>query len=319
MSLGEFQLIERFFQRTPDRGDVRRSVGDDCALLQPRPDCDLAVTVDTLVGGVHFLVDTDPVGLGHKVLAVNLSDLAAMGAEPAWVTLALTLPQADESWLAAFSRGFFELAERFGVELIGGDTTRGPLSISVQATGYVPRGAGLCRSGARPGDGVYVTGELGLGGLGLKQALGQFAGMDPQSRTRLERPEPRLQAGMLLREIAGACVDVSDGLAADLGHILTQSGVGARVDWEVLPLPPCVLNYVAAVGDWAMPLTAGDDYELCFTVPPEREDELARRCPEFDCAVTRIGTIEEGGGLKLYRSGVREELVAVGYQHFSEG
>jgi thiamine-monophosphate kinase len=317
VALGEFQLIERFFRHAPCRADVRLSVGDDCALLQPRPGIDLAVTVDTLVAGVHFLSDTDPFGLGHKALAVNLSDLAAMGAEPAWVTLALTLPQSDEAWLERFAAGFLALAECCGVDLVGGDTTRGPLSVTVQAMGYVPRGGGLRRSGARPGDGVYVTGELGLGGLGLKQALRQVAGTDTQARRRLERPEPRLQAGALLRDVASACIDVSDGLAADLGHILEQSRVAARVDWEALPLPACVASYVAASGDWAMPLTAGDDYELCFTVPPEREAELAGYAERLDCVVSRIGTIEEGAGLKLFRGGVREDLGGRGYQHFS--
>ncbi|NJD06644.1 MAG: thiamine-phosphate kinase [Methylococcaceae bacterium] len=317
MALGEFELIERYFRQPSVRRDVGLGVGDDCALVAPRSGGDLAVTVDTLVAGVHFLADTDPEGLGHKALAVNLSDLAAMGADPAWVTLALTLPQADEAWIDAFSRGFLTLAGRYGAELIGGDTTRGPLSITVQAMGYVPPGGGLLRSGARPGDGIYVTGQLGLAGLGLKQVLGQVAGDSAEARRWLERPEPRIAAGMVLRDLASACIDISDGLAADLGHILERSGVAARIEWEALPLSSCVGDYLAVSGDWSMPLTAGDDYELCFTVPPEREIELARRLPEFDCAVTRIGAIGAGQGLALLRGGVRQDLAAAGYQHFS--
>ena len=317
MALGEFQLIERYFRRPPRRHDVQRGVGDDCALVAPRADSDLAVTVDTLVGGIHFLVDTEPYGLGHKALAVNLSDLAAMGAEPAWVTLALTLPQAEEAWLDAFSRGFLALADRYGVALIGGDTTRGPLSITVQAMGYVPKRGGMCRSGARPGDGIYVTGALGLAGLGLKQLMGRFAGADPDARLRLERPQPRLAAGAAIREIASACIDISDGLAADLGHILEQSGVAARVDWESLPLPAAVAAYVAVSADWAMPLTAGDDYELCFTVAPEWDEELAHRAATLECPLSRIGTIEKGAGLRLFRAGFRQQLGGAGYQHFS--
>lgn len=317
MSLGEFDLIRTFFQnKGSSRSDTRLGVGDDCALLRPRPGMELAVTVDTLVSGVHFLADTDPVGLGHKALAVNLSDLAAMGAEPAWLTLALTLPETDESWLRGFSRGFLDLAERYGAELVGGDTTRGPLSISVQAMGFIPEQGGLRRSTAQPGDGIYVTGELGLAGLGLHGLLGKAQVDDESAMARLLRPEPRVQAGLVLREFASACIDISDGLAGDLGHILAQSLVGATLDWDALPLPDSVRAYVARSGDWHLPLSAGEDYELCFTVAEDREADLMGGLGAMGCAVTRIGTIDKAVGLRMRRDGQTIALAPSGFQHF---
>ena len=291
-------------------------VGDDCALLRPRPGTELAVTVDTLVAGVHFLPDTDPVGLGHKSLAVNLSDLAAMGAEPAWVTLALTLPESSERWLEGFAAGFLALAERYGVELVGGDTTRGPLSMTVQAMGFIPEQGGLRRSTAQPGDVIYVTGGLGLGGLGLKQLLGQFPAGDAAALERLLRPEPRVQAGLVLRDIASSCIDISDGLAADLGHILEQSDVGGVLDWEALPLPSAVAGYVEQTGDWRLPLTAGDDYELCFTVSAERERDLSLQFDALGCVASRVGIIDSERGLRLRRKGELSFFDESGYQHF---
>lgn len=220
MALGEFELIRRFFTAQAVRHrETVLGIGDDGAVLCPPPDHELVVTVDTLVSGVHFLPTVDPERLGHKALAVNLSDLAAMGAEPRWASLALTLPEADPAWLAAFARGFFRLAERHGVELIGGDTTQGPLAITVQALGWVPRGAALRRSGARPGDRIYLSGPMGCAGLGLKIRLGQVAFDDAEAVLRLEQPEPRVELGVSLRGIASACIDVSDRLAADLGHL----------------------------------------------------------------------------------------------------
>ncbi|QSA97678.1 thiamine-phosphate kinase [Methylococcus sp. EFPC2] len=312
MSLGEFELIRRYFTRPPRRADTLLTVGDDCALLVPRADERLAVSTDTLVAGVHFLADTDPRRLGHKCLAVNLSDLAAMGADPAWVTLALTLPRVDEAWLERFAEGFLDLAQRYGVDLIGGDTTHGPLSITVQAMGWVSADKALRRDGARAGDAVYMTGELGLGGLGLRIALGKCAIDAPAAVERLEKPEPRISAGLALGGLASACIDISDGLAADLGHILTASGVGATLDYAALPLPEPVRRHVEETGDWSMPLTAGDDYELCFTLAPEHEAELAAR----GISCTRIGHIEAERGLRILRDGQRLELGAGGYRHF---
>jgi thiamine-monophosphate kinase len=317
MSLGEFQLIRRFFDRPPKRADALLGVGDDCALLRPEAGKVLAVTADALVEGVHFLAGTDPKNLGHKALAVNLSDLAAMGAQPAWVTLALTLPRADEDWLEAFAQGFWELAERHGVDLIGGDTTRGPLTICVQAMGWVDEGQALRRSGARPGDGIYLTGELGLAGLGLEIVLGR-SGLDaPEAVAKLERPEPRVRAGLALAGLARACIDVSDGLGADLGHILAASGVGATLDWEALPLPAAVRRYIEAGGDAFMPLRAGDDYELCFAVAPEDEAELQARLALFECPCVRIGCVEAMPSLRLRKNGRALDWVGEGgYEHF---
>lgn len=319
MALGEFELIRKFFTRPPRRADVSLSVGDDCALLRPEPGKCVAMTVDTLVEGVHFLAGTDPAGLGHKSLAVSLSDLAAMGARPAWVSLALTLPQSDEAWLSAFASGFLALAERYGVELVGGDTTRGPLSVTVQAMGFVSEGEALRRSGARVGDGVYLTGDLGLAGLGLDIVLGRTDCHAPEAVDKLERPEPRVQAGMALAGLANACIDVSDGLAADLGHLLEPAGLGATLDWTALPLPAAVRRHIKAGGDLWMPLRAGDDYELCFTVAPSCEDELARRMAEFDCSCVRIGRVDWQAGLRLRKDREILPFVALGFQHFPSG
>ncbi|MGZ8249605.1 thiamine-phosphate kinase [Methylomagnum sp.] len=320
MALGEFDLIRRFFTRQPVRhADTALGIGDDCALLRCPPGHELAVTVDTLVAGVHFLPDVCPARLGHKSLAVNLSDLAAMGAEPRWATLALTLPAVDEVWLEAFARGFFGLAERHGLELIGGDTTRGPLSITIQAMGLTPAGGAMRRSGAKPGDLIYVSGPVGSAGLGLRIRLGQTALIDPAAVDRLERPEPRVELGQTLRGLASACVDVSDGLAADLGHILAMSGVGAVLDFERLPLTGGVGRYIAETGDWRLPLTEGDDYELCFTMPPAARDEVARRLAECGLAAEPIGQIENEPGLRLRKDGRLISLAPAGYEHFQRG
>lgn len=318
MALGEFELIRRFFtEQSVKHPSTVLGLGDDCALLRIEQGQDLVVTADTMVEGVHFLPDVDPESLGHKLLAVNLSDLAAMGAEPKWATLALTLPRCDEVWLQGFARGFFNLAERHGVELIGGDTTRGPLTITVQAVGLVARDRALRRSGALPGDLIYLTGELGAAGLGLKIRQGRTAIEDQAAIRHLERPEPRLDIGLKLRGLASSCIDVSDGLAADLWHILEASGVGATLDWEQLPLPDGVCRYVTETGDWRLPLSAGDDYELCFTVPPAKQGELEHRLRSVACPYARIGRIEPQAGLKLFKGGRSIELSQNGYQHFS--
>ena len=277
---------------------------------------ELAVSLDTLVAGVHFLPDADPCDIGHKALAVNLSDMAAMGAQPRWATLALTLPQPDTTWLQAFSEGFFTLAERYGVHLIGGDTTRGPLSITVQIQGLVPEGSALRRAAARPGDLIYVTGELGDAGLALRVLKGKAtlpAEQTTEMLARLNRPEPRIAAGLALHGIAHAAIDISDGLAADLGHILVASNVGATLDLEKLPLSASV----AATGDWTLPLAAGDDYELCFTVPAQNEARLLSVLEHFDCRCTRIGVIEKAPGLRCKLADGKDFILnASGYTHF---
>jgi len=311
MPLSEFSLIRRFFtEQKISNPSTRLSIGDDCALLSIPEGCELAITADTMVENVHFFAGTDPKRLGHKLLAVNLSDLAAMGAKPLSVMLALTLPRVDEAWLSAFADGFLALATRHSVDLIGGDTTSGPLTLTVQAMGLVPKGQALKRSTARPGDLIYVTGNLGDAGLGLKICQGYRCDRPEAALRRFDQPEPRCSEGLALRGIANACIDISDGLAGDLGHILEQSGVGATIDWDALPLSAEVQAYCDATGDWRLPLSAGDDYELCFTVSPEKTSTLP-----FDCH--KIGVIETAPGLRLYKAGTTHSLKAQGYEHFS--
>lgn len=319
MPLTEFDLIDRFFSRlTPDRKDVVLGVGDDCALLEVPQGRRLAVTIDTLVEGVHFVQGADPESLGHKALAVNLSDLAAMGAEPAWVTLALTLPSADADWLVRFAHGFGALAEANGVALVGGDTTRGPLSITVQAHGFVEPRRALRRSSARPGDLIYVTGTLGDAGLALLVQQGLFTRPEHLDflRRRLDRPEPRVTAGLALRGIASAAIDVSDGLTSDLRHILDASGCGGQIWLDRLPLSPALQDYVTETGDWSPALSAGDDYELCLTVPSEFQAEAETVGQALDCGLTCIGMVEKTAGLRCLTDDGRVTDVASGYDHF---
>ncbi len=312
MSLSEFGIIERYFSAGALVNPINKlGIGDDCALLQVPENYRLAVTTDTMVEGVHFFAGADPYQLGHKLLAVNLSDLAAMGAEPVAVTLALTLPRADESWLRAFSAGFLQLAERYSIDLIGGDTTSGPLTLTVQAMGIVPQNVDMRRSGAKVGDLVYMTGNLGDAGLGLKIRQGHWCKDSELALRRFDTPEPRVVEGQAIRAIAHACIDLSDGLASDLGHILTQSGVGAQLSWDAIPLSEPVRRYIEATGDWKMPLAAGDDYELCFTVAPEASAEISIQA---SC----IGVIERESGLRLQRAGSVTSLAKMGYEHFSE-
>ena len=311
MALSEFALIQRFFTRqSVANPSTLLGIGDDCALLSIPDGFELALTTDTMVENVHFFSGTDPEQLGHKLLAVNLSDLAGMGAKPVSVMLALTLPRVDENWLAAFAKGFLNLAERYSVDLIGGDTTSGALTLTVQALGLVQKGQALKRSAARPGDFIYMTGFLGDAGLGLKIRQGYCCANPETALMRFNRPEPQIKAGQSLIGIANACIDLSDGLAGDLNHILEQSQVGACLDWQALPLSKAVLAYINETGDWSMPLTAGEDYELCFTVSPEQAARLS-------IAATKIGVIESSPGLRLNKSGTIQPLKAKGFEHFS--
>jgi thiamine-monophosphate kinase len=319
MTCSEFDLIRRFFtEQSLQRADVPLGIGDDAALLAPPPGKLLAVSVDTLISGVHFPLDTTARAVGHKALAVNLSDLAAMGAEPAWVTLALSLPVSDEDWLTDFSQGFFALAREYGVQLVGGDTTRGPLSITVQVTGFVEPEQALTRSGAQAGDGIYLTGSIGDAGLGLHLHQQGDAVKEPNTETlvhRLEFPTPRVATGIALRGRATSAIDVSDGLAADLGHVLAASDVGADIQIEQLPLSTAYRT-LAGADAWQAAVTAGDDYELCFTLPAGQAEVLA----ELDCPCTRIGEISATPGLRWHdTNGTSITIDRTGFDHFADG
>ena len=312
MSVSEFGLIEKYFLHQVKNTEINRlGVGDDCALMSIPVGYELAVTTDTMVEGVHFFAGTNPRQLGHKLLAVNLSDLAAMGAEPVSVALALTLPKVDEEWLKEFSAGFLALANQFSVDLIGGDTTSGSLTLTVQALGLVPVGQAMLRSSAQVGDLIFVTGSLGDGGLGLKIEEGSYQCPAPEHALKqFYQPNPRVSEGIKIRDYAGACIDLSDGLASDLNHILKQSDVGATLDWQAIPISAEVKGYIEKTDDWKLPLVAGDDYELCFTVSPDKVDLI-----DIDC--TQVGVIEAESGLRLQRLGKTEALVVKGFEHFS--
>ncbi len=324
MGLSEFQLIDRVFAAgAAARPDVSLGIGDDAALLSVPAGMELAVAIDGLHAGIHFPHGTEPKAIGHKALAVNLSDLAAMGAEPAWATLFLSLPDPDEGFARGFADGFFQLARRFGIALVGGDTVHGPLCAVVQAHGFVPQGKALRRGGARPGDGIYVTGSLGDAGAGLGIVQGTFeaGGADAEFlRRRLDFPEPRISAGHALLGVASAAIDISDGLLSDLGHVLTQSGVGGRLEIERLPRSEVLLRALPEAVGIDLALKAGDDYELCFTVSPENESRLHAVAAGVDCPITRVGRVESEAGLRLVGpNGSAYPCEGTGYDHFAAG
>lgn len=314
---GEFDIIARHF-RSARRADLRVGIGDDAAVLRPPTDRELAVAVDTIVAGVHFPEATPPAAIGYRALAVNLSDLAAMGADPAWVLLALTLPEEDEIWLEQFAAGFMRLAEASGLALVGGDTTRGPLSVTVTVLGFLPVGRALLRSGARPGDLICVSGMPGAAAAGLRALQEDRHGPAAEVlRARFLYPAPRCVLGGQLLGRATAAIDVSDGLAADLGHILEQSGVGARLEAGRLPLAPEAVELFGATAARELALTGGDDYELCFTLPDEQFASLARLARELGLPLTRIGVIEDRPGLRILDvDGQPLRLARAGYDHF---
>lgn len=323
--MGEFALIEDIRRRcNVPRADVVLGIGDDAALLRPRAGDELAVSMDTLVSGVHFPVATDAFDIGWKALAVNLSDLAAMGAEPAWATLALTLPAIDTEWLSAFCGGFAALAREHGVALVGGDTTRGPLAVTLAVHGFVPAGQALRRDGARSGDCVLVSGVTGEAAAGLACALGSTAAYAPGGADRahllerLNRPRPRVALGMALRGIANAAIDVSDGLHQDLGHIAAHSGLAATIRTGCLPLSPAL----SRAGDEAQrlrwQLAGGDDYELCCAVPPDRVADAQAAAAALDITLTVIGHFGTGTGVRVVdAAGDGVELPRGGWEHFS--
>jgi thiamine-monophosphate kinase len=322
MDINEFSLIEEFFANcTRKRGDVTLAVGDDCALVTVPPGHELAVSIDTLVEEVHFTAEMNPAALGHKALAVGLSDLAAMGAEPAWATLALTLPKVDRNWLAQFAKGLSELAANYEVQLVGGDTTRGPLTVvTMQLHGFVPQGKALRRDGARPGDWVYVTGTLGDSGLALQARSGglQLAAEDLFYAThRLDWPQPRVFEAVALRSLVHAAIDISDGLAADLGHILERSGVGAVIEAESLPLSKSLRSSLEPADAWTLALTAGDDYELCITTSAQSHERVHAVLSTLNCPCTFIGIIKERPGLYCrLQDGTTFIPQHQGYRHF---
>ncbi|AIU87663.1 thiamine-phosphate kinase [Pectobacterium odoriferum] len=321
---GEFDLIARYFNRVrSSRRDVELGIGDDCALLTVADKQMLAVSTDTLVSGVHFLPEIDPADLGYKSLAVNLSDLAAMGADPAWLSLAITLPKSNSQWLSAYSDSLFELLDYYGMQLVGGDTTRGPLTLTLTIHGLVPAGRALTRRGARIGDWIYVTGSLGDSAAGLAILQNTLHVDDEETRQRLIqrhlRPQPRILQGQALRDLASSAIDLSDGLISDLQHILKASECGARINLDAIPqsdwLRGCVDEEQAL--RWA--LSGGEDYELCFTVPEINRGALELALGHLGADYTCIGQIGPSSeGLRFFKDNKVTELNWKGYDHFSE-
>ena len=315
----EFDLIAKHFTRaTP--GAVL-GVGDDCALLAPTPGMQLAVSSDMLLEGRHFSPQDGPAGIGHKSLAVNLSDLAAMGATPRWATLSIALPAADDAWLAAFARGFFRMADAHGIELVGGDTTRGALTISITVMGEVPPGQALRRDGAQTGDDIWVSGTLGAAALALAYRQGRLD-MDQVDAAKvlpaLYLPTPRVALGMALRGLATSAIDISDGLLGDLGHILERSYVGATLEFAAIPTLPIVQTYLHETVARDCVLAGGDDYELCFTAPASRRDDVLAAAESAGVAVTRIGRITAESRLAvLAADGQPITIEHTGYNHFA--
>ena len=313
---GEFELIARYFTRAPRGARVVLGVGDDCALLAPAPDMQLAVSTDMLVEGRHFLPTVPPAHLGHKALAVNLSDLAACGAEPLAFTLALALPRADTCFLESFAQGLFALAEAHRIDLVGGDTTAGPLNICITVFGQVPAGLALRRSGARPGDDLWVSGRLGDARLALECFRGRAA-LDAdafaEARGAMELPQPRVALGLALRGVATSAIDLSDGLVGDLGHVIAASGVAARVEAQALPRSAVLARQPLELQLECL-LAGGDDYELLFTAPPGREAAVRAAAATAAVEVTRIGRIEPGAGVVI--AGPDGALLAAGFRGF---
>ena len=320
MALTESGLIERYFRAAgAQRPDVRLGIGDDAAVLAPPPGQELIATTDTLVEGVHFPPHIPPAAIGHRALAVNLSDLAAMGARPAWALLALTLPQAQEPWLEEFAAGFATLAREHRVALVGGDTTRGPLCISVQLLGFVPAGAALRRSGAQAGDLLFVSGCPGDAAAGLALEQRRLSAPEPARtylRERFLRPTPRVALGEALRGFASACIDVSDGLLGDAGKLAQASGLGVQLEYERLPLSAALQQSLGEDEARRLALSGGDDYELCFAVPPARLAALRAQLPPERWGYAHIGALAAGSGARVLRAGTVMEFSHSGYQHF---
>lgn len=321
--LGEFNFIEHYLAaRQPQRKDVHLALGDDCAIVNVPENVRLAISTDTLVAGTHFLANANPAWVAHKALASNISDLAAMGATPAWVSMALTLPEINPDWLTPFCDAFFDLANYYNVQLIGGDTTKGPLSITLTVQGFVPQDKALLRSGAKVGDWIYVTGQLGDSKAGLEVILDVNKRALPcasvlESRHYLSTP--RVLAGQALLNLASSAIDISDGLVADLNHILSASQVGASLDLHTLPLSEALVQFT---GDPLIAqqyaLTSGEEYELCFTVPEENKGSLASALAHTATPITCIGQIRPHGVFDLLNHGQKVDWSLTGYDHFKE-
>lgn len=315
----EFELIARHFTR-PARNAVL-GVGDDCALVDVSNGMDLAVSTDTMVSGTHFFPDVDPETLGHKALAVNLSDMAAMGAMPYWAMLALTVPDVNHEWLEKFAKGFFDLAEEFGVSLIGGDTTRGPLTLTVTIMGEVPAGAAIRRNGAKPGNDIWVSGNLGDAALAVAHRRGLLKlteGEYMEAVMRLYEPSPRVNLGQALRGLATSAIDISDGLLADLDHICTLSKVGATVEADRLPVSAIGASHIDSPSGLTAVVAGGDDYELCFTAPVNARESIEDLTDMLGIPLTRIGEVRKGRGVSLL--GADGKPIAVdgrGFDHFT--
>ncbi len=319
--LSEFDLIKRYFaQHTITDPRIVLGIGDDCALVNPSPGMQLAISTDMLVSGRHFFPDADPYALGHKCLAVNLSDLAAMGASPVAFTLALSLPEANPEWLDQFSRGMLSLADEYACSLIGGDTTKGPLTICITVFGELPPGSALRRDAAQAGDDVWVSGTLGdarLALAGYRKEIKLDPAAQQQAAQRMHQPTPRIALGLALRGVANAALDISDGLTGDLGHILERSGMGASLHIDSLPAGP-VLSHQSLATQRAFTLAGGDDYELCFTAPVAQRSAVIAAGVRSATPVTRIGSIDTAPGLRLLDDfGQTVSLQLTSFDHFS--
>jgi len=315
----EFDIIEQYFSRNnTDHSSVHLSIGDDAAITSVPTGMQQVIAIDTLVENIHFKKETSAYNIAYKALAVNLSDLAAMGAKPCWFTLALTLPDINTAWLADFSKGLFTLADQYNMQLIGGDTTRGPLAVTIQIAGHIPQGKALLRSGAKAGDYIYVTGNIGDGRAGLAAQEADLHDSDAEYLVqRLQQPTPRVNTGESLIGMASACIDVSDGLVADLSHILQASGVGASIDLDKMPLSLACEHKRELFNLSCLQLAqSGDDYELCFTVPEKNISMLACTCDELGVEVTQLGQVEKDIGLRCYEKGNLLDISQAGYQHF---
>lgn len=314
--MAEFDIIATYFTRQA-QADV--GIGDDAALIRVRAGYQLAVSADMSVAGTHFFAEIDPFAIGWKSMAVNVSDMAAMGAEPKWATLSIALPEVDAAWLQGFSEGLFACADAFGVSLIGGDTTRGPLNIAINIMGEVPHGEALRRNGAQVGDDIWVSGVLGGAALWLQHRLGKLAihaDELPMLAEAMHHPQPRVLLGLALRGIASAALDISDGLLSDLGHILKASQVGAVLDWGVVPKPVIQRSQVNPATLHQAVLAGGDDYELCFTASPVHRQTLIALSAQLALPLTRIGQIKAEDGLQVIVEGQSMELPQKGYEHF---